>query len=160
MGLIKKIFGGIFGLIGSIFGSIAKIFGIGKKGEFFMELDDADSPALESQSAPNKAEQAQAKPAQAEKVKAPVKVAEKSGEQPQQAQASFKEQLPAAPEPAKTEKAPAAATKAEMPEISNFATDYLVNPRVNRSPRRRPGPSLSPFKEMAKTVGRKSPSMG
>ncbi|MEM8505588.1 MAG: hypothetical protein AAF716_20850 [Cyanobacteria bacterium P01_D01_bin.1] len=33
-------------------------------------------------------------------------------------------------------------------EVQNFATDYLMTP--SRASRRRPGPSLSPFKDMAK----------
>ena len=35
-----------------------------------------------------------------------------------------------------------------MDEVKNFSTDYLMTP--SRSRRRRPGPSLSPFKDMAK----------
>ncbi len=35
-----------------------------------------------------------------------------------------------------------------MEEVKNFSTDYLETP--SRSSRRRPGPSLSPFKDMAK----------
>lgn len=35
-------------------------------------------------------------------------------------------------------------------EVTTFATDYLMTP--SRSSRRRPGPSLSPFKDMAKDV--------
>jgi len=159
MGLIKSIFGGIFGLIGSILGSVAKIFGLGKKGEFFMELDEGSAPAPEPQSAPKLQQSAPAKPepSKAEKVKAPVKVAEKPSES---AQASFKEQLPTSPQGATSESVPVAAAKAQMPAVSNFATDYLVNPKVVQSPRRRPGPSLSPFKDMVKDMGRKSASMG
>ncbi len=148
MGLIKKIFGGIFGLIGGIFGSIAKVFGIGKQGDFYMELDDAAAPAAAS-SAPVKAESAPA----------PVKVVN-SDESAQPAAAPAQEQIPTAPAQAKSEPVPAAPAKVEMPEIANFATDYLINPRINRSPRRRPGPSMSPFKDMVKEMGRRSPSMG
>ncbi|BCX12066.1 MAG: hypothetical protein KatS3mg067_1004 [Thermosynechococcus sp.] len=35
MNLLKKLFGPIFGLLGAI----AKLFGLGKKGEFYIELD-------------------------------------------------------------------------------------------------------------------------
>ncbi|WJI24493.1 hypothetical protein MZ909_02100 [Thermosynechococcus sp. B0] len=35
MNLLKKLFGAIFGLLGAI----AKLFGLGKKGEFYIELD-------------------------------------------------------------------------------------------------------------------------
>lgn len=37
MNLLKKLFGAIFGL----FGAIAKLFGLGKKGEFYIELDES-----------------------------------------------------------------------------------------------------------------------
>lgn len=54
-----------------------------------------------------------------------------------------------------TTKQPAeAAGESSASGVTNFATDYLVNPRINRSPRRRPGPSISPFKDMAKQVRR------
>ena len=150
MGLIKNILGGIFGLIGGIFGSIAKIFGVGKQGEFYMELDDAAQPIAD-------AVKAVVADAPATDSAAPVAVA--STAQPEQA--SFKEQIPATP-PAATQSTPAqqvATVEAKMPEVANFATDYLVNPKTNFSPRRRPGPSLSSFKGMAKDMGRRSPSM-
>ncbi|MEM0981096.1 MAG: hypothetical protein AAGH78_12585, partial [Cyanobacteria bacterium P01_H01_bin.58] len=47
MGLIQKIFGGIFGFIAGLFGSIAKVFGLGKSG-FYMELSDDESAAAAS----------------------------------------------------------------------------------------------------------------
>lgn len=37
MNLLKKLFGAIFGL----FGAIAKLFGLGKKSEFYIELDES-----------------------------------------------------------------------------------------------------------------------
>ncbi|MGD1861550.1 MAG: hypothetical protein ACFB0E_16475 [Leptolyngbyaceae cyanobacterium] len=129
MGLIKKIFGGIFGLIGGIFGAIGKVFGFGKKDDASIQQDAA----------------------------APVTVTDAADESLQAAKGSFKEQIPAAPPAAEQQ---AAAVEAEMPKIPNFATDYFVNPEVNFSPRRRPGPSLSSFKEMAKQVGSRSASMG
>jgi hypothetical protein len=150
MGLIKNIVGGIFGLIGGIFGSIAKIFGVGKQGEFYMELDEA-APSVAN--VVNQVVADEPTPDAA----APVVVTPPAG-QGQPALASFKEQIPAAPKAAPAQAAAFVETK--MPEIANFATDYLVNPRTNFSPRRRPGPSLSPFKDMAKNVGRRSTSMG
>ncbi len=148
MGLIKKIFGGIFGLIGGIFGSIAKIFGIGKQGEFYMELDEAAQPVADIVNTV-------VTDAPATDAAAPVAVASPAPSA-SPGKASFKEQIPATPKAA-TQSTPAqqvATVETEMPKIANFATDYLVNPKVNFSPRRRPGPSLSPFKDMAKTMGR------
>jgi hypothetical protein len=145
MGLIKKIFGGIFSLIGGIFGSIAKIFGVGKQGEFYMELDEAAQPVADIANTV-----VADKPAT--DAAAPVAVAPSASPE----KASFKEQIPATPESA-TQSTPAqqvAKVETEMPKVPNFATDYLVNPKVNFSPRRRPGPSLSTFKDMAKMMGR------
>ncbi len=139
MGLIKTIFGSIFGFIGGIFGAVAKIFGVGKQGEFYMELDDAAAPTVATVTA-----------APAPAPAAPKEVVEKPSE-PVSVAAP-------APTPVTTP-TPAAAVPA-TPMVTNFATDYLVNPRISQAPRRRPGPSLSPFKNMVKDMGRKSPSMG
>ena len=136
MGFIKKIFGGIFAL----FGSILKVFGIGKKGEFYMELDDS-TPAAS----------------------APV------SETTTQTPAPASQEMTSTPEPRVLSQntdsgtvvpTPAVETQPKVPTVTNFATDYLVNPRINNSPRRRPGPSVSPFKEMVRDMSRKSPSMG
>ncbi|MEM6519320.1 MAG: hypothetical protein AAF722_08310 [Cyanobacteria bacterium P01_C01_bin.70] len=151
MGLIKKIFGGIFGLIGGIFGAIGRIFGFGKKDDFFMELDETAQPVAEA------VEQVVGSQSPVDAA-APVKVTAPPKDLPQEEKASFKEQIPAAPQLAPTQQGGPVAVK--MPEIPNFATDYLVNPKVNFSPRRRPGPSLSSFKDMAKQVGNRSTSMG
>ncbi|MEM6713771.1 MAG: hypothetical protein AAF827_06525 [Cyanobacteria bacterium P01_D01_bin.6] len=143
MGLIKKILGGIFGLIGGFFGGIAKIFGIGKQGEFYMEIDETAAPAT-----PPSPETAKSEPVKvAQKASEPVPVAA-SDPQPSTAPAAASAPVLAA------EKQP------EVPTVKNFATDYLINPQFNRSPRRRPGPSMSPFKNMVKDMGRKSASMG
>ncbi len=140
MGLIKTVFGGIFGLIGGIFGSIAGIFGIGKKGEYFMELDEASAPAT-----------APAQPAAEPAPAPPAAVASTASQEPA---------LKAVAKPAAAPVKPTAVTQPQAPLVTNFATDYLVNPRINRSPRRRPGPSMSPFKDMVRDMSRKSPSMG
>jgi predicted lipid-binding transport protein (Tim44 family) len=127
MGLIKSIFGAIFGLIGGIFKTIGGLVGLGKKSEFYMELNEADSsslPATPSTSAP--AAKAEAAPAQA-KTAAPA-TAPKT----------------AAPAPAPA--APAA------PVPTAFASNYLTIVGTSQSSRRRPGPSLSPFRDMAKQV--------
>lgn len=169
MGLIKKIFGGLFSIVGGIFSAIAKLLGLGKKDGYYMELqdDEESTPSLESPSA---------------KVvtAAPANAASQNGGSPESEAPADSSQngkaQSAKPASAKSKGNPdsvilnpdkplvtANLSKAEdqtsEPAISNFATDYLVNPKVDLAPRRRPGPSLSPFKEMAKQVG-KSPSMG
>ncbi|WP_298617292.1 hypothetical protein [uncultured Thermosynechococcus sp.] len=59
MNLLKKLFGAIFGL----FGAIAKLFGLGKKGEFYIELDEGKAvPATPA--TPTKAAEPAPQPAQ------------------------------------------------------------------------------------------------
>ncbi|MGF1457966.1 MAG: hypothetical protein ACFBSG_02970 [Leptolyngbyaceae cyanobacterium] len=159
MGLLKKIFGGIFGLIGGIF----KIFGFGKKGEYFLELEeDVQTSNLASTSAAPSASNSNAVATGSfEKTKtgpnadqAVVKavqsavIAEKKADQPQTEPPKSVQQLQQAN--FKQEESP------QMPTVTNFATDYLVNPKFNRSARRRPGPSIATFKEMARDMNRKS----
>jgi type IV secretory pathway VirB10-like protein len=134
MGFIKKIFGGIFSLIGGIFGAIAKVFGLGNKSEFYMEIDESETPT-----------EAPAPPAQASSQATP--------EPKPTASAQVAAVAPPAPVPT-PQPVSAPATPAE-PEMT-FATDYLINPKFSNTQRRRPGPSLSPFKDMARSVGRPS----
>ena len=110
MGFIKS----IFGIIGGVFKAILGVFGIGKKSEFYMEIEE-DSAAAPAPAAPA--------PAVAKTVSAPVATS------------------PAAAP------APAAKPAASVP---SFAANYLTGPTMPR--RRRPGPSLSPFMDMAKQV--------
>lgn len=151
MGLIKKIFGAIFGLIGSIIGAVLGVFGVGKKSEFFLELDDADSgakgnAAAENTAAPAEASAPQAAPAQ---TSAP---AASSSPAPEKTSSPAPQQQPkpaAEPAPLAT---PAAKRAKPAPDAGTFATDYLVNPRLSTGSRRKPGPSLSPFKDLARQV--------
>ncbi|HIK24789.1 MAG: hypothetical protein P3X23_002370 [Thermosynechococcus sp. Uc] len=59
MNLLKKLFGAIFGL----FGAIAKLFGLGKKGEFYIELDE-DKAAPATPTTPTKAAEPAPQPPQ------------------------------------------------------------------------------------------------
>jgi len=136
MGLIKNIFGAIVGVIKAIFG----IFGLGKKSEYFLEADNR-----ESRSKPQAQPQADAKE---EKPAAPA--AKESAPAPA---ATTRTEAPAA-DPAQAAPAPAPkpVPMAPKPEpVGNFATDYLMAPSANMG-RRRPGPSLSPFKDLAKDM--------
>ncbi|MEM6426639.1 MAG: hypothetical protein AAGF66_16180 [Cyanobacteria bacterium P01_H01_bin.119] len=149
MGLIKKILGGLFSFIGGLFKGILKIFGIGKS-EFYMELDDA-AAAVNSAAASATAAVEAATPDST-----PVGKADKAKVAP------AGQNAPAPKPELKPEPTPTLA-KGELPvatAVANgsagseptFATDYLLTPQLNNSGRRRPGPSLSPFKEMAKQV--------
>lgn len=63
--------------------------------------------------------------------------------------AETKETTSAAPAPAAPAKPAAKPAPAAAPEVKNFATDYLM---PSNMPRRRPGPSLSKFRDMARDV--------
>ncbi|MBE9159420.1 hypothetical protein IQ265_21685 [Nodosilinea sp. LEGE 06152] len=149
MGLIKSIFGAIFGLIGGIFRTVGGLVGLGKKSEFFMELDEADDssqPAI-APSAPAPA--AKAEPAAV--TKAPAKAAAKA---PAKAETKASAKTQAKPTAKKETKAPVpalAAAPAE-PVPTGFASNYLTSVGTSMPRRRRPGPSLSPFMDMAKQV--------
>ncbi|WP_035987324.1 hypothetical protein [Leptolyngbya sp. KIOST-1] len=136
MGLIKAIFGAIFGLIGGIFKTVGGLVGLGKKSEFFMELDEVDSGS---------------QPAIAPSEPAPAAKAVEAAPAKASSQAT-KTAAPAAKAPAQKEaKAPAPATPAG-PVPTGFATNYLTSVGTALPRRRRPGPSLSPFMDMAKQV--------
>jgi hypothetical protein len=142
---------------------VLKFLGIGKKSEFVLEAPPVDSPADSQPAAKAKpAEPAKpaAEPAHAEAIAAP---AEKNGKKPGISGKTLKEAK--AEKRAKAEKvqpdkkanaektevkAAPPAPKAE-PVITNFAT--TLQPNV--TPRRRPGPSMNMFKDMAKQVNPK-----
>lgn len=127
MGFLKSIFGLIGGLIKTILG----VFGIGKKSEFFMELDEGDSESAAPAAAPAPAPAAKApEAAPAQKAEAPA--------------------APAAKAPVAQPAAPAPKPAQPAAPVPSFAANYLSGPTMPR--RRRPGPSLSPFMDMAKQV--------
>ncbi len=152
MGLIKTIFGGVFGLIGSLFKAIAGIFGLGKKGEFYMELeaDQSASPAAATPSTPAPQPAASETAAPVAETQSPAAASTKTAPEPRVISQASSSGNPVVSKPVVEVSQPAS------PVATNFATDYLVNPKTNSTPRRRPGPSVSPFKDM----GKKSPSMG
>lgn len=123
MGFIKS----IFGIIGGVFKTILSVFGIGKKSEFFMELDESTSASV-------------AAPAEAP---APAPAAAKAVAEPAAASPA---PVVTAPKPAPV--APQVAKPAAS--VPSFAANYLVGSTMPS--RRRPGPSMSPFRDMAKQV--------
>ena len=140
MGLIKSIFGTIFGLLGGIFKTVSGLVGLGKKSEFFMELDESDSSAQPAAALTAPAEVKSAAPAKAV-TPAPAKAPAKAS-----AKAAPKAPAKAAPAPAPVATAPA------EPAPTAFASTYLTTVGTSLPRRRRPGPSLSPFLDMAKQV--------
>ncbi|MEM9450124.1 MAG: hypothetical protein AAGA75_16525 [Cyanobacteria bacterium P01_E01_bin.6] len=154
MGFIGKIFGAIFGFIGALLAFPAKILGFNKKSEFFMEADDSQNIAPTPAAAPA-AKTTSAAPAAQPSASVAV--------DPDPVAAT-----PSAPAPdpvAATASTPAAAVPAVASssgqngskpfskpfESVTFAPDRLLTIRTTGG-RRRPGPSLSPFKMMAKQV--------
>jgi hypothetical protein len=132
MGLIKNLVGALLGLVKTLFTVLLGLVGVGKKSEYFLELDESAA------SAPTPVAPPQAEVASAPEPQATEKVAQ-----------------PAAPAMA------AKSSQADVPDEGGltFATDFLVNPRLNNTSRRRPGPSLSPFTSMVKDMKRAA-SMG
>jgi predicted lipid-binding transport protein (Tim44 family) len=127
MGLVKTIFGTIFGLIGGIFSAIGGLVGLGKKSEFYMELDESSGGS---------------QPAIAPSAPAPAAKAEPA----------LAATPAAAPTQSQEPKAPAAAVAPAGPAPTGFASNYLTSVGTSLPRRRRPGPSLSPFRDMAKQV--------
>ncbi|HEY9816068.1 MAG TPA: hypothetical protein V6D20_09780 [Candidatus Obscuribacterales bacterium] len=114
----------IFGGIFSFLGGILKIFGIGKS-DYYMEAESTPKPATSSKPAP------EAKPTPTSTP--PVAAAPKP-----------------APTPVATAPAPATLSKPNpSPVLENFATKFSMSPSTKR---RRPGPSLTPFMDMARRV--------
>jgi len=143
MGFINKLLGGLFALIGGLLSTVSKLLGLGKKSEYFLEADSpqgspAASPKPQPQAtkkveapAPTKKTQEQATievPATSASLNGKVKIPQESYD--------------AAP------KNPAPVPAA--PEVKTFAPNFLVG--ATSSGRRRPGPSLNPFLDMAKNM--------
>ncbi|HHP7244555.1 MAG TPA: hypothetical protein ACFE0H_07705, partial [Elainellaceae cyanobacterium] len=154
---IRKLLGGIFGFIKGIFGFLGGLLGIGKSSGYFLELDDSqdapkpnantknDGAASQKKSATSATSPAQAKPTQSE-AQPPVPAAKPSTPQP----APSKPQPMAQPKPAQV----AASSSKPEPELKTFAPDFMLS-LSTKNGRRRPGPSMNPFLDMAKDM--KSP---
>lgn len=157
MGLIKKVFGAIFSLVAAIFKGIFGIFGIGKKDQYYLELDEAkgEAPKVAEAAPAQKAEPAPSNPPQTEQASA-APAATQSQPAPKPAAAS-------SPSPERSSLTQpsgmaVASAKADPEPAGTFATDYLVNPKIFTRSRRRPGPCLSNFKDMARQM--QAPSRG
>lgn len=132
MGLIKKLLGGIFGLLSGIL----KIFGIGKS-EFYVELDESKAVGTTPATQPAPVKVEAAPQAQASAVAEPAVV---TVEQPVNR---------LEPQPV-TASAPAAPKPDPSKSSDTFAPQFLV-PKAQGG-RRRPGPSLSSFMDLAREV--------
>lgn len=155
MGVIKKLFGALFSFLGSIF----KIFNIFKKSEYFLEADAAQSggganKASDEKPAPTvTTATAAAKPATATSTELAASTTSAAAKSKASEPAKAKP-TPAPSAPAPAAAAPTPAKPAPTPQPAGpkvFAPDYLISPGSTGG-RRRPGPSLSPFMDMAKQV--------
>ena len=129
MGFIKNLIGGIISFLAGIF----KIFNVFKKSEYFIEAEDAKSVKTP---APAKSAPAAPKPAQAESLNG--KVAQPST-------------TVATAEPLQGKALASVAPQSSQPAPVLFAPNYQVSVN-NVNSRRRPGPSMNRFLDMAKQV--------
>jgi hypothetical protein len=118
MGIIKKIFGGIFAFLGGIL----KIFGIGQS-EYFMEADDITPSVPATPPAPTLDPVASAEVETPAKIDVPAPIAP----------------TPSLPQPESTPVL-----------METFAPKFLTPTSTGK--RRRPGPSLGSFMDMARQV--------
>ncbi|EAZ91462.1 hypothetical protein [Crocosphaera chwakensis] len=135
---------------------LKKLFGGGKKKEFFLELDEkdktpasepkAEKPAPEAKETPEpKAEASQPEATETTEKPAPAKkkAKKKSVKKAAKKQEPKTEIVPTSPALSNGQVA-----KKEEPKEVEFATKFYMM----STPRRRPGPSLNNFKNMASQV--------
>jgi hypothetical protein len=144
----------MLGIIGKLFGS--------KKSEYFLEFEDVkDNPVVEKVTeVAEKVAEAPEKVAEAvQKLvdEAPEKAAKIGKSKPPKTNPPeaelAKSTVPVPqPEPPKEKEIPPINSIQPTPEGMTFSTSYLM-PKPTAS-RRRPGPSLNMFKDMARQVGR------
>lgn len=159
MGFITKLLSGIFAFLGGLFGSLGKLLGF-KKSEYFLELDDSKGTKSAESNPPAKAAPAEAQSASSQAAQpqpAKASTVKKPAPQPvsQPAQAKKTEPSVAVAE-ANNNKAPsqekAPSQQPSQPKVSpTFATDFAMQTPSSNG-RRRPGPSMNYFLDMAKQV--------
>lgn len=138
---------------------VLKFLGKGKKSEYFLEAPPSTNGAEPPKAPEAKAADAPAPLKAVSEALAPAKelvsngaaeAVEATKTQTKKIKKSksteAKESAPAAPAPAAVK--PAASVPQPEP-VKNFATDHLMPPNM---PRRRPGPSLDMYRNMAKDV--------
>jgi cytoskeletal protein RodZ len=152
MGVIKKLIGGLFAFLGGFLKGLFSLVGIGKKSEYFLEYKDENAQSganLPAPSTPAKLETAKAEPSKADSAKAMASQA-KSANQKSVKPESLNGKAPATTAaPAPAPQPVAVASKTEPGQT--FAPNFLITPSSNNG-RRRPGPSLNRFMDMAKQV--------
>jgi len=124
MGLVQRILGGFFSFLGALFGVITGLFRLGRtKDGFFLDLSPESDLSSNSVS--------------------PITVTPNVVPIPSPAMPTPRERkVEITPPPAPVVPQP--------PAIQNFAPNYLIS--TGTISRRRPGPSLASFREMARQV--------
>ena len=163
MGFIKKLLGNLLAFLGGFFGSLSKLLGFNKSG-YFLELDEskddqsnsaapmkfANVPAAiplsssTSNGASPKSEPVKPEPAKPESVKVQSKT--RSASPAPAAQTSSADQNDDSVPASK----PTVALSTPQP-VPTFAPNFLMS-TASQNGRRRPGPSMSYFLDMAKKV--------
>ncbi|MEC4813710.1 MAG: hypothetical protein SAK29_10640 [Scytonema sp. PMC 1069.18] len=164
-------FGFIKNLISGILNFFIGLFG-GKKGDYYLELDEsseekaqqtAKAPAKELAAAKAPAKELAKQPAANEKTATETVTATASAKtngtqeaapttKPEPAKVELVQTANGVrPEPAKNAKADAAKVIQEQPKETTFAPQYLAVPSTNNG-RRRPGANMNPFLDMARQV--------
>ncbi|WP_107670492.1 hypothetical protein [Cyanothece sp. BG0011] len=132
---------------------LKKLFGGGKKKEFFLELDEskdvpASEPKVETPEPKAEAEQAEAPKTEAAEVTENPAPAKKKSKKKSVKKVAKKEEPKTEIVPTSPALTNGQAAQKEEPKEVEFATKFYMMP----TPRRRPGPSLNNFKNMASQV--------
>lgn len=156
MGVITKILSGVLNFIQGLIGGIGKTLGVGKS-QYFMELSDDDAAANDEAAPPAVAAAPAETTSNGSATKADLDVIKPTSDAAKSIQSPAQ---PRAKEPAaSTVMVASSATKEATKEDSKasdnssmtFAPNFLLN-RSTTGGRRRPGPSLNPFKDMVKDM--------
>lgn len=149
-GFIKKLINGIFAFLAGLFNKKSAADGAApqpaRKSGYFMELDDAPANGQPAKTEAAKAEPVKAQPAKAEAAKVEAPKAPEPAAQPAKAEAK----KPAKAEPVKTEATPAPAPAANSQNGQKPAEPAIAFSSFGD--RRRPGPNMSSFLDMARQV--------
>ncbi|HEY9750403.1 MAG TPA: hypothetical protein V6C63_17095 [Allocoleopsis sp.] len=154
-GFIKKLINGIFAFLAGLFNKKSAANSAApqptRKSGYFMELDDAPANGQPAKTEAAKAEPVKAQPAKAEATKVEAaKVEAPQAPEPAAQPAKAEAKKPAKAEPVKTEAAPAPAPAANSQNGQKPAEPAIAFSSFGD--RRRPGPNMSSFLDMARQV--------
>ncbi|MEO0408943.1 MAG: hypothetical protein AAF289_16490 [Cyanobacteria bacterium P01_A01_bin.135] len=171
MGFVKRILVGFFTLLGVVIGSITNVLGL-EKSEYFLEIKEeigSESSAAATSTASSATSGSEATSPTAQRPAAPAPAVSTPGSAAPKptpdiisSPSSEAQSIQVPAQPRASESAASSvmvASTGSSDEASSdshvepFAPNYLLN-RSTTGGRRRPGPSLNQFKDMAKDVGK------